>query len=355
MSQSPTAGPSTEIKLTGVQEAPQLLVSGGAGTNVEIDDELDTDAGESGISTGESTATTSISSSIFDYTYSNGRRYHSDRFRKAHYFLPNDETEQDRLDLYHHMFLMFLGGGLHAAPLTKPQRVLDAGTGTGIWAIDFADENPQAEVIGPDISPIQPGWVPQNCRFEVDDLEEPWTYKSDYFDYIHMRSMSGSFSNWEAVMGRTTAPGGYFEFQDYGVELFRSDGTKLDYPAEDSPTAIWLHGIVKASEKLNRPLVMGKRMKGLMEKVGFINVKEDVAIWPVGDWPKDKRLKEIGRWGLVGITDSLHPFTLMLMQRTENWSEQQVEETCKSVAEDLRKGKYYFQAWFVYGQKPLDA
>ena len=53
--------------------------------------------------------------------------------------MPNDEGEQDRLDLYHHIFLLLLGGRLHSAPLENPQKVLDVGTGTGIWAIDFAE------------------------------------------------------------------------------------------------------------------------------------------------------------------------------------------------------------------------
>jgi hypothetical protein len=35
------------------------------------------------------------------------------------------------------------------------ETVLDIGTGTGAWAIDFADEYPKAEVIGTDLSPIQ--------------------------------------------------------------------------------------------------------------------------------------------------------------------------------------------------------
>jgi ubiquinone/menaquinone biosynthesis C-methylase UbiE len=34
---------------------------------------------------------------------------------------------------------MLLKGELHAAPIQNPRRVLDIGTGTGIWAIDFAE------------------------------------------------------------------------------------------------------------------------------------------------------------------------------------------------------------------------
>lgn len=32
-----------------------------------------------------------------------------------------------------------LDGELNLAPVKNPQRVLDLGTGTGIWAIDFAE------------------------------------------------------------------------------------------------------------------------------------------------------------------------------------------------------------------------
>lgn len=49
--------------------------------------------------------------------------------------------------------------------------MLDLGTGTGIWAIDVADEFPNTEVVANDLSPIQPPNVPVNVRFEVDDVE----------------------------------------------------------------------------------------------------------------------------------------------------------------------------------------
>ena len=52
---------------------------------------------------------------------------------------PNDEQEQDRLDLSHHIYKMLFHGDLQRAPITNPRRVLAIGTGTGIWVIDFAE------------------------------------------------------------------------------------------------------------------------------------------------------------------------------------------------------------------------
>lgn len=41
-------------------------------------------------------------------------------------------------DIQHHLFALTFEGRLHAAPLDQPlRRVLDAGCGTGLWAIDF--------------------------------------------------------------------------------------------------------------------------------------------------------------------------------------------------------------------------
>ena len=140
---SPTSAPAQ----TGLAHNPAAAL--------EVDDsEL---AGDEAYATDdESSYTSSVTSSIRAYRQENGRTYHA--YNDGSYLVPNDEAENDRLDFQHAIYLRTLGGKLHLAPIPGDvQNVLDIGTGTGIWAMDFADEHPSARVIGTDLSPIQPG------------------------------------------------------------------------------------------------------------------------------------------------------------------------------------------------------
>lgn len=43
-----------------------------------------------------------------------------------------------KIDLQHHLFKLMMDQKLYLAPIKKdPQNVLDLGTGTGLWAMDF--------------------------------------------------------------------------------------------------------------------------------------------------------------------------------------------------------------------------
>jgi hypothetical protein len=96
-----------------------------------IDDTIDDPGYETASVTG---AETSISSSVRDYAFEHGRRYH--KYQEGRYLFPNDESEQEREDMKHSMIVNLCGGRLHYAPLEDPREILDIGTGTGIWAID---------------------------------------------------------------------------------------------------------------------------------------------------------------------------------------------------------------------------
>lgn len=99
----------------------------------------------------------------------------------------------------HAMMYVMYDGNLNLAPVRNPHRVLDIGAGSGIWCVDFGDMYPSAEVLGVDLSARMPTDVPPNVKFEVDDLEEDWTF-SYPFDYIHSRYMAGSIKNWPRLM-----------------------------------------------------------------------------------------------------------------------------------------------------------
>lgn len=154
----------TDDKISTSSESPSIL---GLETSPgDADSQFDFDLADDGSST------TSLSPSIMEYPEENGRTYH--KFKEGRYPLPNDKAEQDRLDLQHTLFLIMQNRKLLLCPvdLLKVHRVLDLGTGTGIWALDFGTQNPQSEVLGVDLSPIQPEWVVPNVRFIVDDIED---------------------------------------------------------------------------------------------------------------------------------------------------------------------------------------
>lgn len=57
------------------------------------------------------------------------------------------------------MLRITMGNKLYFAPIgEKPARILDVGTGTGIWAIEMGDDFPDAEIVGTDLSATQPSW-----------------------------------------------------------------------------------------------------------------------------------------------------------------------------------------------------
>lgn len=61
-------------------------------------------------------------------------------------------------------------------------------------------------MIGLDLSPIQPTWIPPNCRFGVDDIEEDWVFaRRASFDLVHIRYLLGSIKDWDALFRKSFA------------------------------------------------------------------------------------------------------------------------------------------------------
>ncbi|KAK5941739.1 hypothetical protein PMZ80_005690 [Knufia obscura] len=297
--------------------------------------------------------TASLTSSITNYRFENGRRYHA--YREGEYWAPNDETQNDQLDIANHIFLLLFDGKLFQAPIgSSSQEVLDVGTGTGVWAIDFADQFPSANVIGTDLSPIQPLWVPPNCQFEVHDCTQEWGFRENRFDFIHVRALYGSIADWPAFYDQVYAhlkPGGWYEQVEYSVDWKTDD--------DSIPPGHIFHdasaNYIEAGEKMGKTFRILDLQKDHIIRAGLVNVAEKRYKMPLGPWAKDKRLKEIGRWHLLEAYQGIEGWTMALFTRVLGWSFEEVQVFLARVRQGFkdRKVHAYTRVSVVYGQKPV--
>ncbi|KAJ6102284.1 hypothetical protein N7486_004711 [Penicillium sp. IBT 16267x] len=304
----------------------------------------------------------SFASSIRDYCYENGRRYHA--YRHGQYPFPNDQEEQDRLALQHHLFKLIIGGDLYRAPIqprddspnSPPRRILDIGTGTGEWAFEIAEDFPNAEVIGTDLSPIQPSGAPSNCRFFIDDAESDWTFTpGEHFDFIHMRSMGGGIEDWPRLLKQAyqhLRPGGWVEVQEFEA-LYRSD----DESHLLAPTVVeWVEKVNGASREFGKQMNVASQVQSWMENGGFVNVTDDIYKCPCGGWAKDRQLKEIGRISQIILLEIVEPYSLALFTRILGYTYQEAQSYMEKVRAEAMNPKVhlYFFFHFVYGQRPME-
>ncbi|RPA75791.1 S-adenosyl-L-methionine-dependent methyltransferase [Ascobolus immersus RN42] len=304
--------------------------------------------------------TTSLTSSVFNYVYENGRRYTSNRSQSGEYVLPNDEQEQERLDMFHHLFSLMLRGELLLGPFKEEwrgqkKRILDLGTGTGIWAIDVGDHFPEWEVLGTDLSPIQPRWVPPNVRFEIDDYELDWIFPQK-FDLIHTRSLMGAVRDWPALFRKmydNLVPGGYIEIHEgCNVGAFSEDGSHKGTALVEYNEALKQAGI-KSGMRMDLYHELGNYIKD----AGFVNFSEKKLKLPVGPWPKDPHFKEIGIAGQEVGNTALEAYGLAIMTRVLGWPLDKTQDLIQRATKDFHNKRLhiiYPHSVFI-AQKPLDA
>lgn len=222
---------------------------------------------------------------------------------------------------------MMFNDKLYSAPLEKPQRILDIGTGTGIWAIDMAEEFPNATVIGTDISPTQPSWVPPNVRFEIEDANLDWTFPPNSFDFIHVRYLHGAITSWPDFykkMFTALKPGGWFQQCEPNIEL------RCDNPAvpsgENHVFNQWAKLFYTAGDKIGQEFRVDEgRLLGYAQGAGFQGVVYKKFKLPIGPWPKDARLKEMGMYTALYMDLSLDGFALYPVGQILGWSLEEVQ------------------------------
>jgi SAM-dependent methyltransferase len=262
--------------------------------------------------------------------------------------MPNDEPEQLRMSIQHRAQWLTLGRRNYLSPLsTAPgavRRILDLGTGTGEWSFDMSEQFPTADIIGVDLSPIQPTYVPANVRFEIDDIEDEWTFGDASFDFIFSKVMlAGSISDFGKYFRqayRATRPGGYFECHELTTRI---SSDYFNVPVE-SAMREWCRLMHQGIALMHRHLDLGfAAIASQISAAGFEDVTVIPFKQPIGGWPADPTLRESGRFQLAAMLEGFESLSLAVFMRMLRWEKEEVEGLLDRCRRELsRKRSCYY-------------
>ncbi|KAJ2899827.1 S-adenosyl-L-methionine-dependent methyltransferase [Zalerion maritima] len=294
---------------------------------------------------------TSMTDSATQFKFEHGRRYHAYEsresrhpflpagFHAAHdvvsdYALPNDDKEIQRLELQHMIWTAVFNQRLALAPIsTDITTAVDFGCGTGAWAIEFANAYPECRIIGTDLSPIQPEYIPSNCGFLIDDANHPWP--SDWagkFDYVHTRAIGMGVSDWDLFVSQSyTAlkPGAWLELQEFHIPFGCDDGTVRPGSALDR----WAQNFMLGASKIGVDPQAGLRHANRMRNRGFRRVREMKLKIPIGPWCKGKREKNIGHMALQDLYENIEGLSMKIFA-IAGLSHDEIVKLCDEVKEE---------------------
>ncbi|KAL3470654.1 S-adenosyl-L-methionine-dependent methyltransferase [Aspergillus californicus] len=284
-----------------------------------------------------------------------GREYQQYSIERQISFEPVDDDEAERLELQHRILSRVFDNRLVFPPIPRLRRVLDCGYGTGCWAIDVAEQNPDCEVIGVDIYPhMNPDDIPENLWLQVDDLNDTFTFSSNYFDLVHSRLLAAGInrSRWVSYIQdikRVLKPGGWVQM----VEIYfnvQSDNGSIN---EGHALRQWSLELMRSMEEI-KDLRVGTRLKTLMVAAGFTEVDIKMIPLPLSPWSDNPTSRDIGARNSDNIVRLLASLSLYPMTRRLHMSQMQHQELIARAQREVSDEslKAYFPLYVCIGRKP---
>ena len=181
--------------------------------------------------------------------------------------------------------------------------------------------------------------MPKNVQLIKEDANDEY-WGPDHYHYIHTRCMLGSFEDFKSILRRCfkyLAPGAYMESQELFPTIYCDDGT-ID---KENPFYKWSIYQDQGMMAIRRPIRVANKLKRWYEAVGFVDVQEEVFYMPINPWPRDPRLKMLGRlWGKQ-LVDGMGAFSLRIFKEAFGWEQGRTESFLVDVKKAIQNTSYH--------------
>ncbi|KAI9596788.1 S-adenosyl-L-methionine-dependent methyltransferase [Syncephalis fuscata] len=226
--------------------------------------------------------------------------------------------------------------------LNDPQKALEVGSGTGIWAKEMAEEFSQCEINCIDISPA-PSLVkfPNNVKFKTMNVIEGIKCEDNTFDYAHMRLLCAAMpeDSWPIVikdLARVCKSGGSIELVETDAKLVNAGpfGQEIDR---------WYDAVCRSRGiDLNKT----RQIPQMMQEAGLQVETEHYIEFPLGEW-----YDQVGHQGWHDVFSLIHSLSAKIIA-VNNVTQERIDYVLGKLHEENVANRVYWRMGVYVGRKP---
>ena len=127
-------------------------------------------------------------------------------------------------------------------------------------------------------------------------------------------------------------PGGYFEIQELDPRIDSDDGSH----SKSEMFKMFTNLLCESSERYGKPVPKYWQFKAWFEEAGFVDIKEQLFKIPGNTWPKNRQLKEVGKYQLINYTEGCEGLCIGLFTRVLGWQPSEVQVLLARLRVELR-------------------
>ncbi|KPM38300.1 hypothetical protein AK830_g8276 [Neonectria ditissima] len=268
----------------------------------------------------------SINSSILGYRNINGRKYQSSK--TTEYWAPTDEKHIKGLDVSNRFTLMLMEDKLFQAPITEKPPENPPCRDRHRHLGHVRSHRPLSRLTSPPTHDQRHGRrIPLRLRPRLRHLSRAAQLGAAQLQLPDRRRAAGLNLPARRLRPRAHAharPGGWAESTEIDLET-RSENPRV---AEDSSHIFkkWRDLFWQAGDRIGRTFKIARdgKMERGMRDAGFVDAQHRQWKLPIGGWPQDPKLKQVGLHNVMFIDQSLDGFAVFPIGEILGWTFEEV-------------------------------